>query len=269
MKEFITRTITAFFLASLAYVAIIFLPSIYFSILIFIVIGTSVFEFLRLAKPKNKSFSLIYINGFLIGLYFTFGIPSLESVLFINLVSFGVFFLLTVKSENSLNFFVRDFGINFLSIFYLFFPLYFLFRLREIGPNYLIFLIFVIAIGDSGAYFIGRMIGKNKIYPVASPKKSLEGIIAAVITAGVSGLLSIKLFPIDIDIKSAIVTGAVIGFLSQVSDPIESLFKRSAGEKDSGELLPGHGGFLDRIDSYIFCAPALYFILLNVLKVTS
>jgi len=152
-------------------------------------------------------------------------------------------------------------GIHLLMIFYLYIPLYFMLKLKELHPHYLFFLIFVIAIGDSAAYFLGRIFGKHKIYPVASPKKSLEGLIAAIVFAAGSGWLSILIFPVEVKVWLAVVTGGLIGLLSQVSDPIESLFKRAANQKDSGTLLPGHGGILDRVDSYIFCAPILFYII--------
>ncbi len=266
MKEFITRTTTAIFMAIFVYLAIIYLPDIYFSVMVFIIISIGVFEFVRLTEPGTKSLSLIYLNGLAIGSYFTFNVPDLQLLLFINIFTFGVFFLISVRNSTLLKSYVKDFGIHILSVLYLYIPLYFLFRLREVGPNFLLFLIFVIAIGDSGAYFIGRAFGRHKIYPVASPNKSLEGIIAAFLTSGISGWLSILLFPIKIDIVTAVLTGALIGLISQISDPIESLFKRSAKKKDSGSILPGHGGVLDRIDSYIFCAPALYFIIVHIWK---
>ncbi|MCK5220015.1 MAG: phosphatidate cytidylyltransferase [Candidatus Aminicenantes bacterium] len=266
MKEFLTRTATSIFLVLFVYFGVVYLPHIYFSIFLFIIVSVSVYEFIKLTEPGTKSLILIFFNGLVVAAFFTFGIPELPFMIFINLFSIGLFFLIAIKKEDQLKSFVRDSGIHFLSIYYLFFPLYFILRLREIGPNFLIFLIFVIAIGDSGAYFIGRAIGKHKIYPVASPNKSLEGIIAAVLTAGLSGWLSILIFPIKINSLTAILTGALIGLISQISDPVESLFKRSAGKKDSGSILPGHGGFLDRIDSYIFCAPSLYFIILYIWK---
>ena len=108
---------------------------------------------------------------------------------------------------------------------------------------------------------MGSVIGKHKIYPVASPKKSLEGVIAAIVFASISGWLSKLIFPVDVALWVAIVTGGIIGFISQVSDPVESLFKRAANKKDSGSILPGHGGILDRVDSYIFCAPILFYII--------
>jgi len=174
----------------------------------------------------------------------------------------GLYFLVATRSKERLQSFVRDIGIHYLAIFYLYIPLYFMFQLKELGPNYLFFLILVIAIGDSAAYFIGSAFGKHKIYPVASPNKSLEGLIAAIIFAAFSGWLSLLIFPLPAPVKIwvAVVTGGIIGLFSQLSDPIESLFKRAAGEKDSGSILPGHGGFLDRIDSYIFCAPVLFYL---------
>jgi phosphatidate cytidylyltransferase len=177
------------------------------------------------------------------------------------LLASGLFFLFTVRSRERLEQFVRDWGILFLTTGYLYIPLYFLLELKKLGANYLFFLIFVIAVGDSGAYFVGSALGKHKIYPVASPKKSLEGLIAAIVTAALSGWLATLLFPVAVDISTAMLTAAVIGLFSQLSDPVESLFKRAADKKDSGSLLPGHGGILDRMDSYIFCAPLLFYLI--------
>lgn len=261
MKEFITRTTTAFFLISFAYFSIEYLPDLYFSILLFMIISVGVYEFLELTKPSVVSISIIYLNGLLVAFAFTFGKISPVEVIYISIFSFGLFFLFSIREKEKLETFIKDYGIHMLTITYLFIPLYFIFLLRKIGPNYLFFLLFVIAVGDTGAYFIGRLIGKHKIYPVASPKKSLEGIISAVVTAGITGWISIYVFPIKINMKIAIVTAALTGLISQLSDPVESLFKRASGKKDSGSILPGHGGVLDRVDSYIFCAPFLYFVI--------
>lgn len=261
MKEFITRTTTAVFLIAAAYGLIQFLPPLYFSLILFIVISMGAHELIKLTEPKRVSLPLIILNGLAVGLSFTFGQPVMPLAIMITVMSSGLFFLFAIKGKEDLSSFVRDIGIHYLAVFYLYLPLYFMFELKKMHPNYLFFLIIVIAIGDSFAYFIGRAVGKTKIYPVASPKKSLQGLIAAVITAGLSGWLSILVFPVKVSVELAIISGAVTGLLSQLSDPIESLFKRSADKKDSGSLLPGHGGVLDRVDSYIFCAPALFYII--------
>jgi phosphatidate cytidylyltransferase len=261
MKEFVTRTITAFVLIIVAYTLIKYVPLVYFSAILFVLISMGAVELVKLSGPKTRSLAIMFLNGLVVAFSFTFGKPDLSLAVIIVLVASGIFFLFSIKRQEDLSEFVRDIGIQFLAVFYLYIPLYFLFKLKELGPNYLFYLIFVIAIGDSAAYFLGRKFGKHKIYPVASPKKSLEGLIAAIIFAAISGLGSILLFPAPVSVQAAIITGGIIGLLSQLSDPIESLFKRAANKKDSGSLLPGHGGVLDRVDSYIFCAPVLFYII--------
>ena len=266
MKEFITRTITAFFLIIFAYGIIQYVPPLYFSIILFVIATMAVRELVKLTEPKMFSFLLAIVSGLIIAASFTFDRIPLSGAMFAGVFLTGMYFLWTIRQKEKLESFVRDMGIQFLVMFYLYVPLYFMLELKELGPNYLFFMIIVIAIGDSGAYFVGSAIGKHKIYPVASPNKSLEGLIAAIITAALSGWLAIVLFPLPVKPVTAVITGGVIGLLSQLSDPVESLFKRSSGKKDSGELLPGHGGVLDRVDSYIFCAPALYFIIMYLWK---
>lgn len=261
MKDLGKRLPTTVFLVLFAYFSIEYIPPTYFSLLLFALISLAVYEFIRLANPRTHSPALICVNGLLIAGTFTFPVLRLQPVLAAILILNGVYFLVSINQPQKLEFFVRDMGIHFLTVIYLYFPLYFLLELKRLGPNFLFFLIAVIAIGDSGAYFVGSAIGRHKIYPLASPKKSLEGLLAAVATAALSGWLSILVFPVPVKPVTAVWTAAVIGLFSQISDPVESLFKRAANRKDSGTLLPGHGGVLDRLDSYIFCAPLLYFLI--------
>ena len=261
MKDLRRRLPTTAVLIVFAYAIIRFLPVLYFSALLFLLVSIAAWEFIRLTRPHNYSWPLIFANGLLVALAFTIERIDLLQAMGASLLASGLFFLFTVKSRERLEQFVRDWGILFLATGYLYIPLYFLLELKKLGANYLFFLIFVIAVGDSGAYFVGSAMGKHKIYPVASPKKSLEGLIAAVLTAALSGWLATLLFPLAVDISTAMLSAAVIGLFSQLSDPVESLFKRAADKKDSGSLLPGHGGILDRVDSYIFCAPLLFYLI--------
>ncbi|MCU0287987.1 MAG: phosphatidate cytidylyltransferase [Acidobacteria bacterium] len=269
-KEFLTRTITAFFLIAAAYALIKFTPDRWFSLVLFLLISAGAYELVKLTQPTKYSLIFVLLTGLIVGYLFTFrktdSQPDLLPGIILILVLTGLFFLFSIRRKEDLDTFVKDMGIHFLIIFYLYVPLYFILELKRLGPNFLFFMIFVIAVGDSGAYFVGSAIGKHKIYPIASPKKTLEGLIAAVITAALSGWLSILVFSLPVKVWLAVVTGGVIGLLSQLSDPIESLFKRAAGKKDSGTILPGHGGVLDRLDSYIFCAPVLFYIILYFWK---
>lgn len=264
MKDLAKRLPTTAVLIVIAYTAIRYLPPRWFAALLFVLTAAAAWELLRLAKPHLASFPVVVLSGAAAVLPFVFHTLPLPPLLIAALLLNGLYFLFRVRRPEDLPHFIREFGLHALGVFYLFFPLFYLLELQELHPHYLFYLIFVIAVGDSGAYFVGSAIGKHKIYPVASPKKSLEGLIAAVLTAGLSGWLSILLFPLPrpIPVLTAVWVGAVIGLFSQLSDPVESLFKRAAGVKDSGSILPGHGGLLDRLDSYIFCAPLLYYLIL-------
>jgi phosphatidate cytidylyltransferase len=112
---------------------------------------------------------------------------------------------------------------------------------------------------DTGAYYTGRLIGRHKLAPRVSPGKTIEGAIGGFVMAVVTGCLCKLIFFREIPSAHALALGAGIGVIGQIGDLAESMLKRGAGVKDSGNLLPGHGGMLDRIDSILFCAPLLYY----------
>ncbi len=127
------------------------------------------------------------------------------------------------------------------------------------------FLIFsmlgTIWICDSAAFFIGTALGKHKLFPRVSPKKSWEGAISGFVFAILSMILFQKIFVDFLSLSTAVGIGIIIGVFGQIGDLIESLFKRDAGVKDSSALIPGHGGIFDRFDSLLFSAPFVYYYL--------
>ncbi|HHE54472.1 MAG TPA: phosphatidate cytidylyltransferase, partial [Caldithrix abyssi] len=117
---------------------------------------------------------------------------------------------------------------------------------------------------DTFAYFLGKQFGKHRLFERVSPKKSWEGAVAGLVGALLTYLLVYFLQIIPITIYVAIVGGLIVGIVGQFGDLVESWFKRDAKVKDSSNLLPGHGGILDRFDSVMFSSVAflaLYFIL--------
>lgn len=126
------------------------------------------------------------------------------------------------------------------------------------GSKLVFFLLLVVWLGDSGAYYVGKKFGKHKLSPRISPKKTIEGLAggmaASLITAVVIHFTFFRNFPLH----HAIIAGVLLSFAGVIGDLAESMWKRSADVKDSGTLLPGHGGFLDRFDSILFTAPILY-----------
>jgi phosphatidate cytidylyltransferase len=144
---------------------------------------------------------------------------------------------------------------------------------QEDGPSLLIFLFFVVWAGDIAALYIGRTWGRKKLAHAISPGKSWEGSIASMAgSIAITALLvwlSTKLQARDIAILSYpgaisrwLILAAILNVAAQVGDLVESAIKRGAGVKDSGSLLPGHGGILDRIDALLIAAPVLWYALL-------
>ena len=117
----------------------------------------------------------------------------------------------------------------------------------------------LVMLTDTGAFYVGRSLGRHKLAPRISPGKTIEGAIGGFVTAIIAGVLCKLVFFREIPLIHAIALGAAIGIVGQIGDLAESMLKRGAGVKDSGNLLPGHGGMLDRIDSILFCAPLLYY----------
>jgi phosphatidate cytidylyltransferase len=125
------------------------------------------------------------------------------------------------------------------------------------GLAWVLTVFLTIWIGDSVALFAGRTFGKRKLAPMISPNKSQEGALAGLLASMLVGAVSFQGFGLG-DWKLGLLAGAVIGFAGQIGDLAESVLKRQAGVKDSGSLIPGHGGVLDRIDALLFAFPAGY-----------
>ena len=132
------------------------------------------------------------------------------------------------------------------------------------GPHpvaYIVFFVLLIALNDTGAYFVGRSIGRRKLAPNISPAKTVEGLIGGLIVGAIAASVMVT-FPAweTIGLANGLVTAAVIGVFSPLGDLCESMVKRSIGVKDMGSVLPGHGGMLDRVDGFLFAVPAVYIL---------
>jgi phosphatidate cytidylyltransferase len=114
---------------------------------------------------------------------------------------------------------------------------------------------------DTAAYFVGRQWGRHKMSPAVSPKKSWEGAAAGFLTSVGVALGLVPLLGLPLSYPLAAILGALVGVVGQLGDLAESLLKRQAGVKDSGALIPGHGGILDRADSLLFVVPVVYYFL--------
>jgi phosphatidate cytidylyltransferase len=127
-------------------------------------------------------------------------------------------------------------------------------------PKIIISIFILIWTNDTFAYIVGKSIGKNKLFESISPKKTIEGFVGGIVFAIITGILIAK-FYVQMPIYFWIIIALMVSVFGSIGDLVESKFKRIAGVKDSGNIMPGHGGVLDRLDSVIFVAPFLYLFL--------
>jgi phosphatidate cytidylyltransferase len=182
---------------------------------------------------------------------------SFEGVFF--LFALGVI-LLTVFARRPLAEALPAAGVSASGLLLIALPLSFAIRLHAIvpfGPRLLLFALVIIWAGDTAAYFVGRSIGRLKLAPNLSPNKTWEGTAASLAASLAVGYVSRYWIPLSVlDLLGMAALGNIAG---QIGDLAESGYKRSAGVKDSGTLLPGHGGVLDRIDALILAIPVVWY----------
>jgi phosphatidate cytidylyltransferase len=158
----------------------------------------------------------------------------------------------------------------FFGIFYIGFLLSYVSLIRNMidGKQWVLFLIATVWAGDISAFLSGSLFGKHKLYPKISPNKTYEGLAGAIVGSIIVALSFALLFVPQLEIGLCILLAIGLGVLGQLGDFTESMLKRSAHAKDSGSLIPGHGGMLDRLDSFLFSAPFLHYSLLYLFKET-
>ncbi|MCZ2258791.1 phosphatidate cytidylyltransferase [Sporosarcina sp. G11-34] len=137
---------------------------------------------------------------------------------------------------------------------------YYLIETRNFGIEYVAYAFIVIWMTDTGAYFTGRKIGKRKLWPEISPNKTIEGAVGGIVWAIVFACIFQYFLPVANSYLILIVVTIIASIVGQMGDLVESAIKRHYDVKDSGKLLPGHGGILDRFDSLLFVLPLLHLL---------
>jgi phosphatidate cytidylyltransferase len=184
-------------------------------------------------------------------------LPTVADIFFVFVLGVGV---LTLWTKRPIVEALPAAGISASGLLLVAFPLTYATRLHGYGtdgPKLLLFALVIIWVGDSTAYFVGRAIGKHGLAPVLSPKKTWEGTIASIL----GSLLVAVVFAqwLSVPLPHLLAMAVVGNIAGQAGDLLESAYKRSAGVKDSGALLPGHGGILDRIDALILAIPVVWY----------
>ncbi len=271
MKEFIIRTVSGLIYAAVMIGSILVHPLIFLGVFLFILI-LGMTEFYRICSfEENRPLVLPGITAGVIMFlaFFLTKFAHADGRLFLLIPASGLILMVLPMFRKRGNAIMTS-GLTFLGILYVSLPIS-IFNLLVYHPykegfNYevVLFLFLILWLNDTGAYITGKLAGKHKMFPRISPKKSWEGLAGGLVMALLVTYLGRPLFP-DIPVLHLWILCPVIVISGTLGDLIESAWKRAAGVKDSGKLMPGHGGILDRFDSLILAAPAAY-IIINLLK---
>lgn len=259
LKRWITGLIALPFLIFLVYTG-----GVPFTILISIAALVALWEYYRLvfndeARPISN---IILLWGYGVNLAFiwsTFLVgPDLSvSIIGLNLLVIAIISLFQFKTDQTvLGVVVKQLqGIIYISVLLSFLILI---RGSSSGMIWIFVLLSVIFAGDTGAYYVGSYFGRHKLSPAVSPGKTIEGSIGGLAANLVIGSLGKAFFLSELPWGLSLLFFLAVGIAGQVGDLFESELKRSSGIKDSGGILPGHGGILDRIDALLFASPVAY-----------
>ena len=236
-------------------------PRWVFALLLLSVSIISLSEFYRITSPdlprkvRWLCYLLTFVLFFLIFFRQFMVVPAII-VLFAFLIMAYYMFSHSIPSR----IWTADIGKTLLGAIYAVLPisLLLLIDFNPEGKAWIFFLLAVIFANDTGALYCGKLFGKHKLYKTISPNKTWEGAVGGLITSLLIGLIFLRIWPIqqvDVEIICLIL---MLSISAQIGDLSESMIKRNHGIEDSGFLLPGHGGFLDRIDGLLFAIPILY-----------
>ena len=260
----ITRIITAV-IGGAVFLGLMIMGGVFFQILTALLVIIAMSELFKMHKLQILSFEGILAT--LAALFLTlpigkafFGMQADGGIL---LFMFCLFTMLVAMVFSKGTYTFEDVGFPFLSAFYVGMGFQSLLLARNSGIAVVFLALFIVWATDIGAYFVGKTVGRRKLLPDVSPNKTVEGslggIVSAVIVALVMYFLYTKELP-QIGYAKLIIFTIIFSIVGQIGDLVESSIKRHYGVKDSGKLLPGHGGVLDRFDNLIFVFPIMHLL---------
>ncbi len=257
---------------------VFYFGSVYFLAFILLIVGLGSYEFFSLVDNRNldnkKILGILFCIILPVGAYYGY----VYFIFLFTLVSISTLFIHLQKQDLSNT--LMGAGTKFLGIVYIGWFLSHAVLIRninnssfpyldasnikttDIGFFWIVFAVACTFLNDTGAYFVGKAKGKTKLAPRLSPGKTVEGTVAGIAMASICGVFINLIFQAPLEYGWALLMGFVVGVVSVIGDLIESMFKRSVSIKDSGGLLPGHGGILDRFDSLILVFPVMYYLIL-------
>lgn len=259
------RIITAI-VAAAVFLPIVIIGGLPIVFLAYLLASIALYELLKMRNLK-----LFSIPGLIsLIVLWTFLLPDSYELIIFNqqfskvefvFLAILLFLTYTVALKNTFTF--DDVGFSVMAVIYVGMGFYYFVETREAGLVYIFYSLFIIWATDSGAYFIGRAFGKRKLWPEISPNKTVEGFFGGIVCAVLVSILFVVFTDINASFLKLGVITILLSIFGQVGDLVESALKRHYNVKDSGTILPGHGGILDRFDSLLFVWPLLHFLYLQ------
>jgi phosphatidate cytidylyltransferase len=258
------RVISILLLAPLFIALVLLLPHAWFKVLLSVILGFAAFEWARLAGVKRVKICCLYALSFIaiacLSDYFAGGPRFFSWVFRLSAAWWACILIWIVVLQHRAV--ISDVPrwlklfMGLVTLLPVWYALAALHLTAEFGPQLTLYLIVMVWFADIGAYIFGRVFGKTRLAPVLSPGKTIEGVIGGLIFVVMFAFGAALYFPLpDQKFWAFILISVLVAAISVVGDLYESVLKRQAGVKDSGSLLPGHGGMLDRIDSLTAAAP--------------
>jgi phosphatidate cytidylyltransferase len=270
VNNFITRTLTGIVFVLVLAGSILFFPPIAFGIITFFLIVLGLNEFYRLTKTENyypnRILGILLGVALFCGVFFTsLGWLQNPKVFWLLLPIAWIVLIAELYRKKEKPF--QNIALTLLGVIYIALPFSLLYLMgftdfpaNGYKPKIILGFFFLLWTSDTGAYLFGMTLGRHPFFPRISPKKSWEGFIGGVICTLLISLIISHYFTVLSSVQWLVVA-AIIAIFGAIGDLIESLLKRSLNVKDSGNILPGHGGILDRFDSVIFSAPLVFIYL--------
>jgi phosphatidate cytidylyltransferase len=243
---------------------ILYLPAAALKVVVAGIAALGIHECARMILPRHPTSSPLFalLLGVALSCVVMFSPPPHSAALLVAvpIVLIGTFVFYLFR-RHSLELVLSQVAMTFLAVTYAGLLLSFLGLIRDLptGSAWLLIVLATTFSADTAAYAVGHLLGRNKLAPRVSPGKTIEGFVGGLIAATGVAFLSKYIFFREIDAKDCFWVGGIAGLIGPLGDLSESLIKRSVGVKDSGNLIPGHGGILDRVDALLFTSPLVYY----------
>ena len=255
-----TRAITAIFFGLTVIYSVLYASTELALGLLLLALAICAFEYIRLAKIERFHSTLLTI---LLSISAFFVLKSPSNYYFLTVLGFfwwmGNIFLVS-QYPKFINVWFHPIYLRYLYALLLFIPslVSIILIYNSYGEFALLSLFLILWTADSGAYFVGSKMGKRKLAPKVSPGKSIEGLLGGIVLVALLSIILLMTDLLPFQSFLFVFVSAMTGIISVFGDLFESIIKREASAKDSSNLLPGHGGFLDRLDSLFSAAPVYY-----------